>query len=446
VSALLTALVGLGAALSAKCSPSFDVPCPYDRTSDSEFSLAYAVDLALCSNAEIQIASASVRIRAAELGESRAAYWPSVNATVSEVREITSYPGDRAPNTTETATTIYGALTWRLFDFGVRSGDVRAASQFLEAALGTRDATIQKVLGSVIESYFDAVTAKALMNAKVEDESLARKTLGSAVRRLDRGDGAQTDSLQARTALARDALELNRARSAYEKALALLAYTVGLPPGTHFNVPDEPEESGPTNEKSLAAWLDDARRQHPAIVSAHADVEAAEAQVQSARSSNKPTLDLQVNYYANGFPQQGLATNRQRSTTIGLVITVPVFDGFLHRYKVHAAEATLQVKEAMLVDTERVTLTEIVKAYSDATAAAADLLESQELLDSARSSQDSSRRRYDSGATDIQELLNTQAALADARQERVRSVADWRSARLRLLATSGILANSTIDQ
>ena len=48
-------------------------------------------------------------------------------------------------------------------------------------------------------------------------------------------------------------------------------------------------------------------------------------------------------------------------------------------------------------------------------------------------------------AADILELLNTQMALADARQERVRSLADWRSARLRLLATSGILSNDALD-
>jgi outer membrane protein len=100
----------------------------------------------------------------------------------------------------------------------------------------------------------------------------------------------------------------------------------------------------------------------------------------------------------------------------------------------------VKVKEAALIDVERVTLTDIVKAYSDATTAVANLRESQSLLEAAKASQASSKRRYESGATDILELLNTQTALADARQERVRCLADWRSARLRLLATSGILS------
>ena len=101
----------------------------------------------------------------------------------------------------------------------------------------------------------------------------------------------------------------------------------------------------------------------------------------------------------------------------------------------------MEVKEAALIDTERVTLTEIVKAYSDATAAVANLDESQHLMEAAQASQMSSSRRYESGAADILELLTAQATLADARQERVRCLADWRSARLRLLATSGVLSN-----
>ncbi|MGD0505679.1 MAG: TolC family protein [Steroidobacteraceae bacterium] len=438
----VTVLLGfccLISTFSVNGAPS-DVPCRFDGIPNGSLSLARAVDLALCSNADIQSAAATVRVRAAQLGEAHAEYWPTLTATATELRENTRYPGAPIPSSTDTAVTAYGALSWRLFDFGGRHADSRSASMLLEVALGTQDATIQKVLGAVVEAYFDAVTAKALMNSKAEDEALARETLASAERRLRQGDGAQSDALQAKTASVRATLDSNRAQGSYETSLAVLAYSVGLRTGTPYTVPDEADRSPGADDKSLQAWLDDARQRHPAIAAARADVEAAEAQVVSARSSGRPTVDFQANYYANGFPEQGIATTRQRSTTVGIAITIPLFDGFLSRYKVHEAEATVKVKEAALIDVERVTLTDIVKAYSDATTAVANLRESQSLLEAAKASQASSKRRYESGATDILELLNTQTALADARQERVRCLADWRSARLRLLATSGILS------
>jgi outer membrane protein len=326
-----------------------------------------------------------------------------------------------------------------LFDFGGRAADSRASSKLLEVAMETRDATVQKVLGAVVEAFFDAVAAKGLLDSKKDTETLARETLASAQRRLREGNGAQSDELQATTALARASLDANRAAANHLKALAVLTYSVGLPTGSAYAVPEDANLPTADDDKSLEAWLAEARERHPAIAAARADVEAADSQVTAAKSRGRPTLDLQANYYENGFPQQGLAATRQRDTTVGIAINVPLFDGFLARFKVKEAEANLHYKEAALTDTERSTLTDIIKAYSDATAAVADLRDSQNLLDAARAAEASSKRRYDAGATDVIELLNTQAALADARQERVRCLAEWRSARLRLLATSGTL-------
>lgn len=48
-------------------------------------------------------------------------------------------------------------------------------------------------------------------------------------------------------------------------------------------------------------------------------------------------------------------------------------------------------------------------------------------------------QRRSQGAAEIVELLNAQGALADARTEQTRSLAAWRCARLRLLASVGML-------
>jgi outer membrane protein len=423
-----------------------DDHCELEPLAENEFGLAHAVDLALCNNAEVKSAAAAVRIRAAQLGEARSSYWPALTASVTELRENTQYPHSQS-STTDTATTAYGSLTWRLFDFGGRGAQVRSASKLLEAAFGSQDATVQKVLGNVVQAYFDSLAAKALMDSKQQDKALAAETLTSAERRVDRGDGAQSEVLQATTAMARATLESNRADAAYEKSLAVLVYSIGLPTSTRVQIPGELTAGSAANmDTDLQLWLDDARRYHPAIVAARADLEAAREQVAVVRSNGKPTIDLQANYYANGFPQEGLASTRQRNITVGLAVTIPLFDGFLNRYKLREARATVGLKDAILIDTERLTLTEIVKAFTDATTAARNLHASRDLLEAASASQDSSRRRYDAGAADILELLTTQALLADARQEQVRCAADWRSARLRLLATSGRLSAANLQQ
>jgi outer membrane protein len=60
-------------------------------------------------------------------------------------------------------------------------------------------------------------------------------------------------------------------------------------------------------------------------------------------------------------------------------------------------------------------------------------------LEAASAAVASSIKRYDLGAADILELLTTQTTLADAVQERIRCISEFRSAKLRLLANAGIL-------
>jgi outer membrane protein len=82
---------------------------------------------------------------------------------------------------------------------------------------------------------------------------------------------------------------------------------------------------------------------------------------------------------------------------------------------------------------------EVIRAHADAAAALGNLSASAGLLDAAEQAQHSAERRYDKGVGDIAELLTQQGALVEARQERIRCLADWQAARLRLLAAVGVL-------
>jgi outer membrane protein len=123
---------------------------------------------------------------------------------------------------------------------------------------------------------------------------------------------------------------------------------------------------------------------------------------------------------------------------------IPIFDGFSRTYKVRGAQAQAEQKEAELADTEQQVLMEVVKAHADAESALQNLQASETLLAAAQDSFAASHRRYDKGAADILEMLNTQSLLSDAQQERIRCLAEWHSSRLRLLASAGMLGRSAI--
>jgi outer membrane protein len=429
-----------GATLPGDAVP---VPCPAEKDFTVPLALGEAVDLALCNNPQIKAAWANIKIQAGVVGEARAAYLPTLSGTVSRIYDSTQTSG--VNSSAVTSTTIYGTMTWRIFDFGGRGANRRAADNLLLAALASHNAAIQKTIAGVIQAYFDSLTAQTAWQAKEQSEKIALSTLQLAKRRETKGTVARSDTLQAATAYEKASLDKNRGLGDYCKAVSVLVYSMGVPTQNRVTLPADLDEHTGQEEKGLETWLDDAKRNHPAIASAQAQLQAARSNVTVARSNALPTLDFSANYFQNGRPEQSLPTASTQETTVGIALTIPIFDGFSTFYKIREAQAQVAQKEAVLQDTEQSILMDVVKAYADAVSSLRNIEASEALLEAAQEAMEVSERRYANGAADILEILNTQAALSNAKQERIRCLAEWRSARLRLLANAGLMGRSALS-
>lgn len=410
-----------------------------NQTFKDPLALSTVVDMALCHNPQVKAAWAAIKVQAGALGEARAAYIPTLNATESKLQNETRYTNGTSPNTSNSGKTKYANLTWRLFDFGTRSSNVESANQMLKAALASHDAALQKVLTTVVGAYFDAMTAQATLKARTQAVELATETWQTTQRREARGVAAVSDTLQAAAALAKAQLALSRAQGDAQKTRSVLMYAMGLPTHTPLLLPDEHATAQEVRVQDLTQWLNDAQQKHPAIAAARAQLAASKAKVQAVQAEGLPTLDYTQNHYQNGYPNQGLSSTSSKVNTVGFTLNVPLFEGFERTYKIRGAQAQSEQSEAQLQDTELQILMEVVKAHADAQSSFENLQASQQLLSATEAFVQSSQKRYDKGASDILELLAAQNALADAQQERVRCLSDWRSARLRLMSSAGIL-------
>jgi len=415
-----------------------------EKTLPTPMSLGEAVDIALCNDPRVQVAWASIKLQTATVGEARAAYLPTVNASISRLNDEVRYPSFPNANSRVTGTSSSATLNWRIFDFGERAANRLAANNMLDAALASYDAALQKTLETTIQAYFDALTAQAVYRARVQSENLAADTYEAAKRREVRGATGRSDTLQAQTALARARLTEQRAANDADKAMAVLAYALGTPANTSFMLPQDAPESVKQTFAELSSWLDMAKRYHPAIIAAQKQWQATKSKIDSARSQGMPTVDFGVSFYQNGFPNQGIQSTRSNTTIIGVTLNIPLFEGFSRTYRVREAQAQADQDKARIQDAEREVLSTVVKAYADATSSLKELVSSRQLLDSAELALTSARRRYDHGVADILEVLNAQSALADAQQERAHCESDWRSARLRLRAATGLLGRRRI--
>ena len=408
--------------------------------------ISQAIDIAVCRNPQIQLAWGMIKEQAASVGEARAARYPTVSLSAGHTNDDTQYGGTNNPTTALHSNTLSATLNWRLWDAGASAARERAVNAQFSAALAGHDAELQRVINTVVANYFDAQYAHAEWLAKIKAEDIARQTLTSSQRRAASGLDSLTDTLQATSVLAKVLLEKERALGNYRKAMSILTYNLGLSLAYSDNIEDSvglDEVVVPSIEKSvslrknLADWLDVAESHHPSLVMARAKLVAAQEKVKLTVAEGLPSLDLSANYYQNGRPNQGLSPTTSRERIVQLSITFPLFEGFSRKYKIQGANAQVSQREAELRDAELQVSMEVIKAYSDTISALNNLVAAQTLLQSTQNSLLSVQRKYERNANDIQQLLTVQNMLAEAELERIRCDAEWKSARLRLIASAG---------
>jgi outer membrane protein len=88
---------------------------------------------------------------------------------------------------------------------------------------------------------------------------------------------------------------------------------------------------------------------------------------------------------------------------------------------------------------------EVWNSYQAVQTSTDSVKDSATLPDIAQRSFTAAQHRYQAGVGNILELLNAQTALANAQQQRVQALADWRAARLRLAGSLGHLGNDDLQ-
>jgi outer membrane protein len=412
--------------------------------------LVEAVERSLCNNPRTRQAWAGIKVQAAGVGVSRAAYLPQVTASVQGVHDessshVPSHPewssSNRALVDTESV-----SLSWVLYDYGGRDASVRNATELLSAAQANHDAVLQTVFASVSKDYYAAQAAQGAWVAAQEIERTASQSAQVAVERVNRGVAPISDQLQAQTALAQAGFNRARAEGDWQAALGQLAADMNLRPDASLVLPAVEQGIRPDAdfERSLAELLVEAERTHPSVLVAEAQLRAAAAKAEQTHAEGLPSLSFVARTMRNGQPISPAIGQPDvpavgHDWSVGLQLNVPLFEGFGRTYQEAQAQAQVEAQRAAVDQARSQVGLEVWTSYQALRTATQSVANSGLLLDLAQASTLATRDRYLAGVGSILEWLNAQSALATARRQRLQALADWRSARLQLAAALGQL-------
>jgi outer membrane protein len=422
--------------------PEFEDPTGYScAIPGGTLTLNAAIDLALCRNPATRSAWASAHQQAAVLGSAESAWLPQVGITGQAYRQFGEHvdvegqavSGDQ--NTGDAAAT----LTWTLYDFGARTGRIRGARRLLDAAALNVSSVSQQTVLNVVQAYYGVVAADAAQAAANTTETVTSHSLEIAQTLRTGGAGTLADVLQAETAYEQAVLTRVQADAAAATARGTLAVTLGVMADQSFLLQADPvpAEVPPFNSR-ISDLMAEAVRQRPDLAAAQAQRDAAEANIQVARSTGMPVITVNAGHdfiATNGIPDQ-------HYSQIGIGVTIPIFTGFNVTYGVRQAQAALESSDANL-DQVRLGVSQGVwNSYYALHSANDQLTTTRSLSKTAEDNEEVALGRYQAGVGTIVDVLTAQTGAATARQVRINAELSWRVARAQLALALGRLTSA----
>lgn len=437
------ALTLIAAALAAGCGsvgpdherPAVSLPAAYPQATTAEApapapdwwrgfgdaELTRLVERALAANADIAQAAARVEQAEAALREATGARWPTLDAQAGATR---SQVGEAVPSNTSGRALTGNALraglsaAYEIDLFGrLRRADEAARAQLL-ASQAARDTLRLSVASLVVQGWL----ALRALDEQIDATRLVLKTREDGVRlvrlRLQAGTTSRLEAEQADILRADAALqlrELQRQRALAQSQLAMLTAdpALELAPGALRNaaLPEPPPPGLPS------ALLE----RRPDVRAAEQQLVAANAQIGIARAAMFPSISLTGALGHESVELADLLKAPARLWSLGVGLSLPVFDGGRRAARVDQAGARQREAVAAYQGAVASAFRDVADALAALRAATDSAAEVGARAAAAERAQALARARFDAGYSGYLEFLDAQRTATAAQLDLVRN-------------------------
>ena len=428
--------------------------------------LLQAYELARKSDPQLAAAEARAAAAQAAVSQSRASLLPQLNGQASlndNQGDSTSVgtqpdpnnPGGvifgRATGSSDTRTRSYGInLRQSIYDHAdyTRLNAAKAQAAQAEAQL----AAAEQALGvRVATAYFGVLTAiESLASARAQ-EAAAKRQLDQAETRLEVGLAPITDVHEARASY--DGARANAIATAtrLDDAREALAEITGEPLASLKGLGADYQPKLDDTD-GLQAWVDKALAGNPALQAAALALDAAEANVATARAGHLPTLELSGGW--NDSTTWGSRSNSSfrfpadsatDGTSVNLTLTVPIYNGGAVQAGVRSALANRDAVAEQLEAERRGIARQTRNAYRSLAAGAAEVEARRLAVVSAKAALEAGEAGLEVGTRTVVDVLLAQQTLFAAQTQFAQARHNFLVNELSLKQAAGRLAQSDIE-
>jgi outer membrane protein len=411
--------------------------------------LQQAIQIAAAKSPVLGTAVAQLQQAHAPLSLARTGIFPNVSGTVTSTHTNRSGVGNAAgafnPGGTFTNNNLSANLRQLIYDGGRVIAQIHTARANYNSATGTYERTFQTIAFNVATAYYNALQAQqaTIVAQQVVHQNEVQEQLVLA--QLRAGTASRVDVATAQLPVAQAKVSLVRAQGTELQAYAAFANALGLDANTLVRPINDTTANSPTTllqqqPVSYDAAVKRALLLRPDYVAAQQTVLAQQYNLQFQRSGNLPSLEGTASYGTASTTTNG--TDYRPSNSVGLVLSIPLYDQGITRAQTELATGQLNQATAQLESTRlnvelnvQQALVNFVSAQAAVTQAQAELAKAQEILRATQA-------QYRAGVTTLPLLLNAQVGLTQAQTDELTAVYSLRQAEQSYLYALGEIAMS----
>lgn len=387
--------------------------------------LRRAIQIALRLHPRRLEARAEAAAARQRVGEARSAMLPQVYGAAQYLRSTdngigdTNYlnPGfvprisgvdhDAAPNAGQSFGTgnnyLGGIAAYQyLFDFGRVRGFIHQRKDQAAAAHATLELTDLNLIFEVTQRYYALLAAHQIVDVYQRAVTQRREQLHAAQVRAHAGLTSEIDVYTAQATLARARVHLLDAQNRVAKGKAALDNAMGLgPEAPAYRLAAAFSQHNVSS--SLAEDFETALSQRPDLRMLEDEARAEGAKIVQYKSEYYPTVDATAGYNAMGT---GLPA--ANNFNVGLIISWPIFNGFLTEHQVEEARLRRQALGYALQDLRQRIYLEVKSTLLDQQTALQRIRQAQLTLAASKAELDLANKRYTAGLGNIIELTDAE--------------------------------------
>ncbi|HLL25756.1 MAG TPA: TolC family protein [Kofleriaceae bacterium] len=443
--ARLSAVVGL--ALCA--APAMAQP------GEPSLSLEDALAQAQQASESVTVARSDVERARAGVTAARSGYLPTVNGTASyqrtlrsEFEDISFAPPGMEQEGGETDLPFGQRNNWRLglvlsqplFDgFRTPAAIAQAKAGVRVAELGVK-ATRAQVALAVAQAYYDAALAQRQVEIAEVTLQQAEQTLADTKLNFQQGAAPEFDLVRAEVARDNQSTTLVQFRAQRDVSFVQLRRLVGVPVDRPLTLSTklEAEDVDQVIASVLRAAGLSQDTQRFVVAQAKESVAAREAGVRVAKADRLPTISASSDFGIVSYERSPFHDDWRTNWTIGVSLSLPIFDGFRRRAQIATSSAELAAARAQLASAQEVSHVEAAQATANVTARLTTLETTKRTVGQAKRAYQIAELRFQQGGSTHLELVDARVQLEQALLNLARSARDVRVARVRQALLPGL--------